>query len=179
MPKRHRKKEPTLWQRAKPHIRDILGAALVEQGFANPGTTMWRHRPDFVDVVHLRSKYGSECTVHFGCNPRFLGKPQPDVWDCIFRTSLHDSFRLPADPSALPAMVISVIQPQVCRVLDTWFSRFASIDVAISLLDNVPTEVSYSNKDSPAWRYAMDALKQYRGEFALGHRLPKNTELQS
>ena len=160
MPARHQKQQPTIWQLAKPHIRDILGTALIERGFANPGTTMWRHRHAFVDVVRLCSKYGVECTIHFGCNPRHIGDSQPEEWNCIFRTSLRDTFRFPPDPAAVADLIATVIQPQVLQIVDTWFPRFTSLDAAISLLTNNTSEVFLGNKGSPAWTYALDALKQ-------------------
>lgn len=151
---------PTPWQVAKPVIRAAFAPAFRDRGFPNPGTTMWRRRHEFVDVVRLGSRYGVECNAYFGSHPAALVtiEGRLRVWSCMFRTMGAHSFRIPTDISSMTSAVQLELLPSVLQVVDTWFTQFTSLEAAISCLEDRPLEVSSCSKNSPFYEQALAGL---------------------
>src|SRR4051794_29084571 len=110
----------TPWQRFKPVYRAAAASELVPRGFPNPGITMWRRRDPLVDVVHARSRYGSEVGVWLGCGLRSM-RPQPLPWVCIFRTCAFAD-TLPSAPAEETAHDVMEV---VAHRVDIWFAELA------------------------------------------------------
>ena len=160
MPKRRHKRLPTPWQQAKPAILAGLEAALVGRGFLEPGLVMSRRRSDFIDVIELWSKYGTDCVVFFGCEPARPGDPVPRMSSCTFRDTVHGQLAIPSDPALLPQFVGDNLVPRVVHVVESWFPRFASLESASSLLDDRTSELCGFNKPSPAYAQARAKLDE-------------------
>lgn len=156
MPARRAKRAPTPWQRAKPFIEAALGSALGARGFGSPAEAMtfWRRRGTFIDVVQLRSKYGTACNVYFGCHPAGVREALPSEVHCMFRTSADKEFSLPTEEAAIRSFVECELVPSVSRVVDTWFSGFSSLESALVMLENKTLEVACYRKGSPAYESA-------------------------
>lgn len=172
MPKQKRKFPPTPWQMAKPVILSAFTPAFLDRGFPDPGMTMWRRRGDFVDVVQLRSKYGTACDAYFGCHPipPSAIATQPNESSCIFRTSSHHEFLLPLDLAAMTPFVHRELLPAVLQVVDTWFRQFSSLEAAALCLENRTYEVSLCNKHSPWYEEGLAELHRCIRERPVGRK---------
>lgn len=157
MPARRDKQPPTLWQHAKPTIEASLGSVLAARGFGRPETAMtfWRRRRDFLDVVQLRSKYGSACRAYLGCHPLGVRESVPSEVQCIFRTSVPGEFEFPEDEVAIARFVRDELVPSVLCVVDAWFPRFASLERGLEMLESESREFDYYKKGSPVYQQAL------------------------
>jgi hypothetical protein len=145
---------PTAWRLARPSIEATLGLELVARGFSEPDVTMWRRRGDFVDIFHMRSKYGTCCCFYFGCDLHDPAAPHPSPWGCAFQSSIPE-LGIPADSSALADWVVRDVTRPVVDVVDSWFPRFTSIEHAVHLLKAGDRSVGAPKPESPAAEKAL------------------------
>lgn len=97
MPKQKHRYPPTPWHLARPVLEAELAATLASRGFVGaPGVLLWRARGEFVDMLHLRSKYGTACQVVFGCD-LFTPGAALNAWNFFNKTLAQ--FEIPTDPA--------------------------------------------------------------------------------
>jgi hypothetical protein len=168
------------WAEVKEAIRECLGPTLVELGFTNPGKTMWRYRPVFIDVVDFyHVGHAGRFIVEFGCHPRRGAAMNLKPPECFFRTFLPDASgtRLPEEVYELAVSReeqherLERIKPVLVAGVQRWFAKFESLESAAEAMKHNdlrgPNMVMLARPGSPAYAEVEGRLLSLREEDAV------------
>ena len=156
------------WCQIKPVLRGNIGLALRALGFENPGTTMWRHRAHFVDVVHFNPHFNS-FSVEFGCSLRSFHLLHPKPWETMFRSNLENApgrenlqWRNFAETLAEEQRNIQELIPLIVDGMNRWFAKFENIASAREAVERNqrfgPDAIGIGNVGSPNYHSILAAL---------------------
>lgn len=154
------------WHEVRRLIPKVVGPSLGDLGFQNPGRTMWRFRPLFIDVIHFEcGKWNTRFWIEFGCAVRIGARLNPRPWHCEFRASPEQQFEWELDwfafqeAEAMQIQCLANLSPRVSDAAALWFKAFECIDSAIFAQQTRPWQVGAGNPGSPWFNHVMERLK--------------------
>lgn len=156
------------WNDVRRLIVRHVAPAVCSLGFMQPGRTMRRWRPDFVDVIDFRCGKWNDCfQVTFGCELLRNVRTNPKPWNCSFYVQPTDVWpeRLLQfkDTTEDQVLALEALSPMFAAEAARWFGLLPTLQAARSAADrNSPMSrnaVGSFNVPSPRYEEVVRLLE--------------------